>query len=91
MNELSIKRKEYIIEIALYYINNKSTIRKTAKHFHKSKSSIHIVLQKQLKLVDRDLYRKYLEVAKFNISQRYIRSGLATQRKYANKKEVSNK
>lgn len=91
MNELSIKRKEYITEVALYYINNKSTIRKTAKHFHKGKSSIHVGLQKQLKLVDRDLYRKYLEVVKFNISQRHIRGGLATQRKYANKKEVSNK
>ena len=91
MNELSTKRKNYITEVALYYINNKSTIRKTAKHFHKSKSSIHDNLQKRLKLVDRDLYRKYLEVAKFNTSQRRIRGGLATQLKYANKKEVSNK
>lgn len=88
MNELSKEKIEYVTKIALYYINNKSTIRKTAKHFNKGKSSIHVNLQKHLKRVDRDLYRKYLELSKLNISQRHIRGGLATQLKYANKRGI---
>lgn len=76
-----------IIDEAMYYVKNNSTLRKTAKQFNVSKSTIHVDMSKKLKKLDKDLYKKYLKVANKNFSERYIRGGNATKLKY---KELSN-
>lgn len=70
---------------ARYMIEKKATIRQTAKQFQLSKSVVHKDVTERLWNIDRVLYKEVREVLDFNISQRAIRGGMATQRKYKKK------
>ena len=50
-----------ILQQADYYIENESTIRKTAAHFKVGKTTVHVNLTKRLKEID---YKKYKKVKK---------------------------
>jgi len=65
-----------------YIIKNNATIRETAKVFKVSKSTIHMDITERLIDIDMELYWKVREVLDYNISQRAIRGGEATRRKY---------
>ncbi len=65
-----------------YIIENKATVRKTAKEFGISKSTVHKDVSERLKYVDPHLYKKVKEVLEINKAQRHIRGGLATKNKY---------
>jgi len=82
-------------EIAEYFVKNCSTVRKTAKKFGISKTVIHKELTERLKdaevrfAKDRDLYEEVRSILDHNISQRAIRGGEATRRKYKNNPKSS--
>lgn len=69
-------------EMALYLIENRTTVRAAAKHFGVSKSTVHKDLSERLPLWDRGLYRQVKAILDENKSQRHIRGGMATRRKY---------
>lgn len=69
-------------ELALYLIENRTTVRAAAKHFGISKSTVHKDLSERLPLWDRGLYGQVKAILDENKSQRHIRGGLATRRKY---------
>ena len=69
-------------ELALYLIENRTTVRAAAKHFGLSKSTVHKDLSERLPLCDRALYLQAKAILDENKSQRHIRGGLATRRKY---------
>ncbi|MBD9225196.1 MAG: stage III sporulation protein D [Clostridiales bacterium] len=69
-------------DLALYVIENKATVRAAAKHFGLSKSTVHKDLSERLPLCDRTLYTQAKAILDENKSQRHIRGGLATRRKY---------
>jgi putative DeoR family transcriptional regulator (stage III sporulation protein D) len=71
-----------IIEEANYMVNTGATVRQTAKIFHFSKSTVHKDVAERLKFIDRELYKKVKKVLELNLSERHIRGGLATKRKY---------
>ena len=79
--------KEYIEEramkIALYIIENKATVRQTAKQFGISKSTVHKDVTERLVQVNPTLATQAREVLEVNKSERHIRGGLATREKYA--------
>lgn len=71
-----------IVESAHYFIDNVSTVRKTAKAFNISKSQMHIDLSIHLKNIDKDLYYAVRKILNKNKQERHLRGGLATKRKY---------
>ena len=68
--------------LALYIIENRTTVRAAAKKFGVSKSTVHKDLSERLPLYDRPLYLQLKAVMDENKAQRHIRGGLATRKKY---------
>lgn len=73
---------ERACELAAYIIENKSTVRDTAKRFGISKSTVHKDLTERLMYSNRNLYNQVKELLEYNKSQRHIRGGIATRIKY---------
>ena len=84
--------KEYIeeraIEIANYIIEEKATVRQTAKKFGISKSTVHKDVTDRLLLINPSLAREARKVLDMNKSERHIRGGLATREKYLHQHEI---
>ena len=69
-------------ELALYIIENKTTVRAAATRFGISKSSVHKDLAERLPTFNRPLYLQAKAVLEENKAQRHIRGGIATRKKY---------
>ena len=69
-------------ELAVYIIETQSTVRAAAKKFGVSKSTVHKDLSERLAACDRVLYGQVKAILEENKSQRHIRGGMATRRKY---------
>ena len=65
-----------------YIIENDATVRATAKKFSISKSTVHKDVTERLKSDNPALWRQVKVVLERNKSERHIRGGLATRRKY---------
>jgi len=65
-----------------YIVENKATVRRAAKQFGISKSTVHKDVSQRLKYIDTGLYRDVKNILAVNKAQRHIRGGLATKRKY---------
>jgi len=74
-----------VLELSEYIIQNKSTIRETAKFFGISKSTVHKDLAQRLKNINFSIYTDVKKILEINKSERHIRGGFATKNKYANK------
>ena len=78
--------KEYIaervIEIADYLLEHGITIREVARVFCVSKSTAHKDLSQRLPLLDKQKYERVCVALDNNWSERYLRGGEATRRKY---------
>ena len=74
--------EERAIQLAHYVIENKSTVRETAKKFYISKSTVHKDIVERLRVFDRNLYLDVKKVLDENKSERHLRGGAATKRKY---------
>ena len=73
-------------ELALYLIENRTTVRAAAKKFGVSKSTVHKDLSERLAACDRVLYGQVKAILDENKSQRHIRGGMATRRSDQNRK-----
>lgn len=73
---------ERACDLALYIIENRSTVRAAATRFGISKSTVHKDLTDRLPRVNPGLYRQVRELLDLNKAERHIRGGLATRRKY---------
>ncbi len=69
-------------ELAVYMIENRTTIRAAAKKFGISKSTVHKDLSERLENVNRPLYQQVKEILDCNKAERHIRGGMATRKKY---------
>ena len=78
--------KDYIeeraIEIANFIIEEKATVRQTAKKFGVSKSTVHKDVTERLLQINPSLAARARVVLDVNKSERHIRGGLATTEKY---------
>lgn len=70
------------IELGKYIAENKTTVRQTAKVFGISKSTVHMDVTKRLDEISPLLADKVNAVLQENKSQRHIRGGEATRKKY---------
>lgn len=78
--------KDYIeeraVEIASYIIETKATVRQAAKRFGISKSTVHKDITERLPQINHVLAESARQVLDINKSERHIRGGLATKKKY---------
>ncbi len=81
--------KDYIearaLELANYIVTNKSTVRKAAKKFNVSKSTVHKDITERLSYLDGQLQKQVQAILAENKAERHIRGGLATKEKYLHK------
>lgn len=68
--------------LALYIIENRTTVRAAARKFGISKSTVHKDLSERLPQFNRSLYLRVKEVLDQNKAERHIRGGIATRKKY---------
>ena len=74
--------EERAAALALYLIENRTTVRAAAKKFGISKSTVHKDLSERLPVYNRTLYLQVKEILEENKAQRHIRGGVATRKKY---------
>ena len=77
--------EERVVEIARYIVEHKATVRETAKAFGISKSTVHKDVTERLPRVNKNLADATREVLEVNKSERHIRGGIATKKKYLEK------
>ena len=68
--------------LALYILENRTTVRAAAQKFGISKSSVHKDLSERLPTFNRTLYLQVKEVLEQNKAERHIRGGIAKRKKY---------
>lgn len=73
---------ERILNVANHILKTHDTIRKTAKIYGYSKSTVHNDVSIRLAKVNFDLYQKTKKVLDENFAEKHIRGGQATKRKY---------
>jgi putative DeoR family transcriptional regulator (stage III sporulation protein D) len=71
------------INVALYIVSNKATVRQAAAQFGISKSTISKDMVKRLPTVSPKLAIKVKEVVDFNMAERHVRGGESTRKKFA--------
>ena len=74
--------KERCTILASYIIENKATVRATASKFGISKSTVHKDVTQTLKRVNKLMYYEVKKVLEINKSERHLRGGEATRKKY---------
>ena len=82
--------EERAVDIAYYIIENKATVRQTAKKFGVSKSTVHKDVTDRLVKIDSMLAARARIVLDVNKAERHIRGGLATKVKYGSKALAEN-
>ena len=70
------------MDLAVYLVENKATVRAAAARFGVSKSTVHKDLTVRLPRLSPGLYAQVRRLLDWNKAQRHIRGGLATRRKY---------
>lgn len=70
-----------------FIVENKATVRRAAKQFGISKSTVHKDVSMRLKYIDSGLYQDVKNVLAVNKAQRHIRGGMATRQKYRHTKD----
>ena len=75
IEERAKKCAEYIVETGC-------TVRACSEHFDVSKSTVHKDVAERLKYIDEELFEKVQNVLAFNLSERHLRGGDATRKKY---------
>lgn len=68
--------------LALYIIENRTTVRAAAQKFCISKSTVHKDLSERLPTFNRTLYLQVKQILDENKAERHIRGGIATRKKY---------
>ena len=85
MNE---RIEERTVMLAEYIIENKATVRTTAKKFGISKSTVHKDVTERLGKINKRLADMTKSVLQENKQERHIRGGIATREKYLREHEL---
>ena len=81
---------ERVIALANFILENKSTIRATAKNFKIPKSTVHHDLSVKLKYINYSLFKEVKELLINNFKIKHIHGGESTKNKYLKLKENIN-
>ena len=81
--------KERCEILAEYLVENNETVRGVAQKFSISKSTVHKDITIRLKDINQSLYDKAKCILEKNKSERHLRGGEATRRKYLKTKKIA--
>jgi sporulation transcriptional regulator SpoIIID len=73
-----------VLEICAYILETNATVRQAAMVFQVSKSTVHKDMTERLPSLDKKLARQVKSILEFNKSERHLRGGEATRKKYKN-------
>ena len=71
-----------VLEVSAFLLNTSATVRRAARVFGVSKSTIHKDMTERLPRINQQLARKVRIVLDHNKAERHLRGGEATRRKY---------
>jgi putative DeoR family transcriptional regulator (stage III sporulation protein D) len=71
-----------VMDVASFIIETKATVRRAAKEFGVSKSTVHKDMTSRLRQLDKALAHEVAEILEINKEERHIRGGYATYLKY---------
>lgn len=74
--------EQRVIEISFYILETRATVRKVARNFGVSKSTVHKDVTERLPLLNRSLAKEVKQVLDHNKAVRHIRGGEATRLKF---------
>jgi len=74
--------KERCERLGEWLVDNKSTVRAAAKEFGISKSTVHKDVTEILEKTNQELHKQVKKILEINKSERHIRGGEATRKKY---------
>ena len=74
--------EERVLELAHYILKNESTVRKAAKKYNISKSTVHKDVTERLEDINPSLAASVHIILDKNKAERHIRGGMATKEKY---------
>ena len=74
--------------LAEYLVEHKTTVRAVAGHFNISKSTVHKDITHQLKGVNPALFALAKRVLETNKSERHLRGGEATRKKFLDQRRI---
>ena len=74
--------KKRVLKEAIHLIKTKDTIRKTAKTFAVSKSTVHMDLKTRLVKIDQIMAKEVEKILKNHDKIKHLRGGKATKEKY---------
>ncbi len=80
--------EERAVMLGTYIIENNATVRRAAKEFNISKSTVHKDVSERLKKINSSLFEQVKLVLEQNKSERHIRGGMATKTKYEKLKKT---
>ena len=79
MTDIELRAKSF----ANYIIENKATVRATAKYFGTSKSTVHKDVSERLLKFSPSLAKEAKKILDYNKAERHLRGGMATKLKYS--------
>lgn len=80
--------EERVLCCAEYIVQTGCTVRACSAHFSISKSTVHKDMTERLPQIDKALYAEVRAILDKNLSERHIRGGNATRKKYELKKRI---
>lgn len=87
--------KDYIqkrvLDLSHYITDQQATVRQAARFFGVSKSTVHKDVTERLPDINRNLALEVKRILEINKSERHIRGGEATKRKYQTKIGITTK
>lgn len=83
--------EERAVTIANYIVEQKATVRQTAKQFGISKSTVHKDVTERLVHINPSLASQARQILDVNKAERHIRGGLATREKYLHEREEGSR
>ncbi|MBQ7407799.1 MAG: sporulation transcriptional regulator SpoIIID [Clostridia bacterium] len=76
-----------VIKEGQFIADNNETIRSAAKQFGVSKSCVHKDIHHKLKYLNPSLYKSVLCVLEKNFSEKHLRGGIATKKRFETKQK----
>ena len=71
-----------VLDICAYILETQATVRQAANLFNVSKSTVHKDMTERLPSLNKELAKRVKQILEYNKSERHLRGGEATRRKY---------
>ena len=75
--------EERVVSVARYIIEKRATVRRAAKKFSVSKSTVHKDVAERLEYLNKSMFDEVREVLEENKAERHLRGGKATKERFS--------